>query len=145
MAHDHDHHHHHTEDVVQQERIVREELDAAGQSLTRALQVSFTILKGIIVVLLIVFAFSGIFQVQQDEQALLLRFGKIQGPVEDPVLKPGIKFAFPEPINEVIRIPVKRELSIPIDTFWYFESERDKLSEVKRTVTSPLDPLNDGY
>ena len=144
MAHDHDHHHH-TEDVIQQERIVREELDAAGQSLTRALQVSFAILKGIIIVLLIVFAFSGIFQVEQDEQALLLRFGKIQGPAEDPVLKPGIKFAFPQPINEVIRIPVKRELSIPIDTFWYYETEQEKLSPVKRVVTGPLDPVIDGY
>lgn len=144
MAH---HHHHHSSEAPKQhdERILDEQLDAAGKSLTRALQVSFTILKGIIVVLLFLFAFSGIFQVQQDEEALKLFFGEIDGPVEDPVLKPGIKFAFPEPIHEIIRIPVKRELSIPIDKFWYFESERDKLNPVKRPVSGPLDPLMDGY
>lgn len=141
------HHHHHrpSESPEQRERILQEELDAAGQSLTKALQVSFTILKGIIIVLLIVFACSGIFQVQEGEQALKLFFGEIDGPVEDPVLKPGIKFAFPEPIHEIIRIPVTRELSIPIDTFWYYESPEEKIRQVKRTVTGPLDPLMDGY
>ena len=118
-----------------------EQLDAAGQSLRRALKTSFMILKVIIVVLLTVFACSGIFQVQQDEKAILLQFGEIKGPVLDP----GIEFAFPEPINEIIRIPVKRELSIPIDSFWYYESPQEKLNPVKRTVTKPLDPLEDGY
>jgi regulator of protease activity HflC (stomatin/prohibitin superfamily) len=79
--------------------------------------------------------------VQQDEEAILLQFGKIKGSV----IKPGIKFAFPEPINEIIRIPVKRELAIAIDSFWYYETEEEKLSEVKRMVTGPLDPLKDGY
>ncbi len=125
----------------QDERILDAQLDAAGQSLRRALKMSFSILKIIIIVLLTVFVCSGIFQVQQDEKAILLQFGEIKGPVLDP----GIKFAFPEPINEIIRIPVKRELSIPIDSFWYYESERDKLNPVKRTITEPLDPLKDGY
>jgi membrane protease subunit HflK len=125
----------------QNERILDEQLDAAGQSLRRALKMSFSILKVIIVVLLIVFSCSGIFQVQQDEEAILLSFGKIKGPV----LKPGIKFAFPEPINEIIRIPVQRELSIPIDSFWYYENPKDKLNPVKRPATGPLDPLVDGY
>jgi membrane protease subunit HflK len=140
-------HHHHGQKCCssgtsgQDERILDEQLDAAGQSLRRALKMSFSILKIIIVVLLIVFACSGIFQVQQDEKAILLQFGEIKGPVLDP----GIKFAFPEPINEIIRIPVKRELSIPIDSFWYFETPQEKLNPVKQLVTKPLDPLIDGY
>ncbi|MHC5088317.1 MAG: SPFH domain-containing protein [Planctomycetota bacterium] len=143
-----DHHHHHGSGCCsssgpseQNERILDEQLDAAGQSLRRALKMSFTILKGIIAVLLVVFACSGIFQVQQDEEAILLQFGKIKGPV----IKPGIKFAFPEPINEIIRIPVQRELSIPIESFWYYETPEEKLREFKRQVTGPLDPLKDGY
>ncbi|MHC4834646.1 MAG: SPFH domain-containing protein [Planctomycetota bacterium] len=143
-----DHHHHQGSGCCsssgpseQNERILDEQLDAAGQSLRRALKMSFTILKGIIAVLLVVFACSGIFQVQQDEEAILLQFGKIKGPV----IKPGIKFAFPEPINEIIRIPVQRELSIPIESFWYYETPEEKLREFKRQVTGPLDPLKDGY
>ena len=145
---EHDHHQHQpgqkccSEGHSQQdERILDEHLDAAGQSLRRALKMSFAILKVIMVVLLVLFAFSGIFQVQQDEEAILLQFGKIKGPV----LKPGIKFAWPEPINEIIRIPVQRELSIPIDSFWYFESPEEKIRQVRRPVTGPLDPLKDGY
>lgn len=123
-----------------------DQLDAAGKSLTRALQVSFSILKLIMVVLLVLFLFSGVFQVQQDEEALLLRFGRIVGPAEDPVIKPGIRFAFPEPINEIIRIPVKREQSLSIDNFWYFETEQEKLNPRPASqVTGPLDPVMDGY
>jgi len=142
-----DHHHHHGQKCCsgghsqQNERILDEQLDAAGQSLRRALKMSFSILKIIIIILLVVFACSGIFQVQQDEEAILLHFGEIKGPV----IKPGIKFAFPEPINEIIRIPVQRELSIPIDSFWYYEDPREKLNPVKRPATGPLDPLKDGY
>ncbi|MHC5145374.1 MAG: SPFH domain-containing protein [Planctomycetota bacterium] len=142
-----DHHHHHGQKCCssgssgQDERILDEQLDAAGQSLRRALKMSFSILKIIIAVLLVVFVCSGIFQVQQDEKAILLQFGEIKGPVLDP----GIKFAFPEPINEIIRIPVKRELSIPIESFWYYETPEEKLNPVKRMVSGPLDPLKDGY
>lgn len=141
-----DHHHHlHDKGKTPQRELPAEPLDASAKSLTQALHVSFSILKVIMIVLLVVFACSGIFQVQQDEEALLLFFGRIQGPAEDPVLKPGIKFAFPEPIHEVIRIPVKREQSLTINSFWYFETEEEKLRPVKAPVTGPLDPLKDGY
>jgi regulator of protease activity HflC (stomatin/prohibitin superfamily) len=142
-----DHHHHHDQKCCsaghsqQDERILDEQLDAAGQSLRRALKTSFWILKFVIVVLLAFFIFSGVFQVQQDEEAIRLHFGDIKGDV----LKPGIHFAWPEPIDEIVRIPVQRELSIPIDSFWYFETEQEKLNPVKRPVTGPLDPLKDGY
>jgi modulator of FtsH protease HflK len=123
-----------------------EQLDAAGRSLVRALQVSFTILKVIMVVLLVMFLFSGVFQVEQGEEALLLRFGKIVGPIEDPVYKPGIWLGLPEPIHEIIRIPVTREQSLAIDSFWYFETEREKLNPRPASqVTGPLDPVVDGY
>ena len=73
-----DHHHHQGQESCssgssgQDERILDEQLDAAGQSLRRALKMSFSILKIIIAVLLVVFACRGIFQVQQDEKAILL-------------------------------------------------------------------------
>jgi membrane protease subunit HflK len=147
-----EHHHHHPNSKCcsghgpQPDGPAQEPLDAAGQSLTRALQVSFSILKLIMIVLLVLFLCSGIFQVQQDEKALLLRFGRIVGSAENPVIEPGIRFAFPEPINEVIRIPVTREQSLSIDGFWYFETEREKLNPTPASqITGPLDPVTDGY
>ena len=143
----HHHHHNHKHNHSEDERILQEQLDTAGKSLTRALQVSFIILKVIIVVLLIIFLFSGVFQVQQDEEALQLRFGKVKGhgPESDPVLKPGIKFGWPEPIDEIIRIPVQREQTLAIDSFWYYETEREKRAKEKLPKTGPLDPVLDGY
>ncbi len=143
-----DHHHHHCshETPEEQDRLLAEQLDEAGRSLTRALHVSFNILKLIMFVLILLFIFSGFFKVQSDEQALLLRFGKIQGTAEDQVIKPGFEIALPQPINEIIRIPVERVQSMDIDSFWYFETEAEKLNPTrKRQVTGPLDPLKDGY
>ncbi len=145
-----DHHHHHQrcshESPEEQDRLLAEQLDEAGKSLTGALRVSFNILKLFMFVLLLLFVFSGIFQVQSDEQALLLLFGKIQGSAENPVIEPGFEMAFPEPFNEVIRIPVQRVQTIDIDSFWYAETDAEKMNpNLKRTVTGPLDPLTDGY
>ncbi|MBL7214733.1 MAG: hypothetical protein ISS71_03535 [Phycisphaerae bacterium] len=142
---DHPHHHHH-EDDAEQEQLLSEQLDAAGKSLTGALQISFTILKLIMIVLVVLFVLSGIFQIQPDEQALLLRFGKIQRPDGNPVINPGFEMAFPEPIDEIIRIPVKKVQTMEIDSFWYFETPQEKLNpDLKRRVTGPLDPLREGY
>ena len=81
-------------------------LDTAGKSLSDALHLSFTILKVIMVVLVILFLTSGIFRVQEDENALVLQFGKIRGNVsENRVPKPGLHWAWPEPISEIITIP----------------------------------------
>lgn len=143
---DHHHHHHHHEDEAQRDRLLDEQLDAAGKSLTGALQVSFTILKLIMIVLVALFFLSGVFQVQPDEQALRLHFGKIRGTAENPVLMPGFHIAYPEPVDEIIRIPVKKVQTMEIDSFWYFETPQEKLNpDLKRNVTGPLDPLRDGY
>ena len=141
-----DHQHHHHTDDVEQDQVLSEQLDTAGKSLVKALQVSFNILKLIMILLIVLFIFSGLFQVQPEEQALLLRFGKIQGAAESPVIDPGFKMAFPEPINEVVRIPVKKVQTMEIDSFWYYETPQDKLNpDQKRPARGPLDPLKDGY
>lgn len=143
---EHPHHHHPQEDPEQRDRLLDEQLDAAGRSLTGALQVSFTILKLIMIVLIVLFALSGIFQVEPDEQALLLRFGEIQDVDGDPVIDPGFNIAFPEPIDEIVRIPVKQVQTLAIESFWYFETEQEKLNpNLRRRVSGPLDPARDGY
>jgi len=150
MAHTHNHNEHcpcQGGEVPQgqsEKRLV--ELDAAGQSLTNALRVSFTILKVIMALLVFLFAVSGVFRVQPQEEALVLQFGKFRGEGEDRVLRPGLKFAFPEPISEVVRIPVQHVQTLTVESFWYFETEQEKLSRsTPRVVVGPLNPLRDGY
>jgi len=120
-------------------------LDTAGKSLSDALRLSFTILKVIMVVLVILFLTSGIFRVQEDENALVLQFGKIRGKVsENRVLKPGLHWAWPEPISEIITIPVTKVQTLAINSFWYFETDAEKLGGSGRPGQT-LNPAKDGY
>lgn len=123
----------------------QEELDVANKSLTDALGVSFSILKIIMVILVILFISSGIFSVQSEEQALVLRLGKIRGVGESRLLGPGFHWAFPEPIDEIVRIPVKKVQSLGIDSFWYFMTEEEKLGQATRYVPPTMNPTKDGY
>jgi modulator of FtsH protease HflK len=120
-------------------------LDTAGKSLADALRISFTVLKVIMVVLVVLFLTSGIFRVQEDENALVLRFGKIRGNIsEDRVLGPGLNWAWPEPISEIITIPVTKVQALAINSLWYFETDAEKLGRPGRAQTT-LNPAIDGY
>ena len=123
------------------------ELDAAGRSLSEALQISFVILKVIMIVLVVAFLASGIKTVDSNERALVLRFGKIRGLGEKRLLGPGLHRIFPYPIDEIVKIPVETQVNLPIDSFWYFQTQSEILSGKMRPVrpSQPLNPLRDGY
>ena len=147
-THDHDHDHGHGHDHADGEaanRPLLEEMDAGQRSLTDALRLSFGILKLIMLAVTVLFLASGIFNVGPNEKALVLTFGKVRGAGESRVKGPGLHWTFPEPISEIIRIPVERVQGLSLDSFWYHETPQEKLSG-KRIVTSQeLNPLVDGY
>ena len=120
----------------------RDELDAAGKSLSEALRISFIILKVIMIVLIVAFLASGFETVDSEEQAIVLRFGRIQT-----ILDPGPHWILPYPIDEIVKIPVKTQVNLPINSFWYYQSQADMLAERQRPVRpdQPLEPLRDGY
>ncbi len=127
------------------------EADLAGEFLARALKHSFIILKIIMVIMVILFITSGIFRVEQDENALVLRFGRIQefrssetGELYS-ALGPGLHWNWPEPITEIIKIPVKKKQTVAIDSFWYYQSEAEKLGTTPGYAGPTLDPRKDGY
>ena len=123
------------------------QLDAAGKSLSEALRISFVILKIIMIVLVIVFLASGLRTVASDEEALVLRFGKIRGVGEERLLRPGLHWVFPYPIDKIVKIPVEKKVNLAINSFWYFQSEPEIVSGKKRQVrpNEPLIPTRDGY
>ena len=89
MADHHHHHHSHGEPSGPEEPF-----DPANQSLSDALRASFRILQFIMIIVLIFFLASGMFQVdQKKEEVVLLRFGEIQG-----VYKEGIHWGWPYPV-----------------------------------------------
>ena len=124
-----------------------DELDAASKSLSEALRISFIILKVIMIVLVVAFLVSGFETVGSEEQAIVLRFGKIRGVGEKRLLGPGPHWILPYPIDEIVKIPVKTQVNLPIDSFWYFQTQSEILSGQQRPVppNQALEPLRDGY
>jgi len=123
-------------------------LDAAGKSLSEALRISFVILKVIMVVLVIIFLASGFRKIYPDEQAIVLRFGKIRGIGKERLLDPGLHWVFPYPIDEIVKIPVQKKVNLPINSFWYSQTTRDLLGEGPRrrqSTRDKLNPVTDGY
>ena len=126
------------------------ELDAAGKSLSEALGISFVILKVIMAVLILAFLASGFKTVGSDEQALVLRFGKIRGVGEGRVLKPRTRpyWIIPYPVERMVKIPVEKKVDLAIRSFWYYQSKEEMLMEasIQKTRFLPeLDPIKDGY
>lgn len=126
--------------------VLPDEFDAAGKSLSEALRISFIILKVIMIVLIVAFLASGFKTVGSEEQALVLRFGKIQGVGEERLLGPGLHWILPYPIDEIVKIPVEMKVSLAVDSFWYHESTKEKLTgQTRIRPKDPLKPLVDGY
>jgi regulator of protease activity HflC (stomatin/prohibitin superfamily) len=88
--------------------------------------------------------------VGSDEQALVLRFGKIRGVGENRVLKPRTRpyWIFPYPVDTMVKIPVEKKVDLTVRSFWYYQSPERMLSEpsIEKTRFLPeLDPIKDGY
>ncbi len=116
--------------------------DVASQALNEALRVSFRILKFAMLLVIVLFLFSGVFTVGQHEQAFVLRFGRLVTDREGKgVLGPGLHFAWPFLVDEVVRFPVMRDLSLPLDSFWHEEQPR----ELGRRTPPGLAPDRGGY
>ncbi|MBN4058855.1 hypothetical protein JYU10_00130 [bacterium AH-315-J04] len=119
-----------------------EPLDAANESLSDALISSFRILKGIMLVLMFLFIFSNVRGVDTSEQALQLRLGSLYD-----VHDPGLVWAMPYPIDEIVPMPTKKsnELLITSHSFRRHSSEIGiPLAVIARDVTEGLDPVHDG-
>ncbi len=124
------------------------DIDIAGRFLSEALRKSFVILNIIMLLLVAIFLASGFITIEPDEQALVLRFGKIRGTAEARTLGPGLHWVFPYPIDEVIRIPTEKIVNIPINSFWYYQTAADMLPKTEKDRTPPpptLRPSIDGY
>jgi regulator of protease activity HflC (stomatin/prohibitin superfamily) len=118
--------------------------DQAYKFLSDALRASFTLLKIIIVVLLALFLLSGFQTVGPYEKALVLTFGKISGEGENRVLEPGLRWVWPYPIQEIVRIPVEKKSNVALESLWYYERPEDKLQS-KQNFGPTLNPLVGGY
>ena len=86
------------------------------QSFTQVLEYIIKYFKWIVAFACVLIVLSGIYRVESNEVAVVLRFGRLVGNTPDEqIKKPGLHFAFPFFVDEVFNIPVhtvhEREIS----------------------------------
>jgi len=145
--HDHGHDHHgHDHDPAKPAAAPLEGAEDAGtQALSDALKSSFAIVKVIMIGLVLVFLFSGFFVVGPQEKAIKLRFGVPVGGGEGKLLGPGPHWAFPPPIDEVVRIPVGQVQAISSSVGWYATTAAAEAAGTEMPPGDSLRPVQDGY
>jgi len=94
-----------------------------------------------IATMMLLYGISGITIVKSDEVAVILRWGRLVGTT--PALQehgPGLLFAFPRPVDRVVRVQVKHVWEMPVRTLaGYFDDDEGVGDE------NTLSPLTQGY
>ncbi len=136
------HHHHSHRDP----EVIDAPLDAANQSLADALRASFSVLKFIMVVLVALFLLSGVQFIDDREEAVVLRFGEFVDRDRDRTRSrpPGMSIAFPYPVDETLRVPVRQDNVVIVDDHFVALKEREKGRPLSELARPTLDPLRDG-
>ncbi len=141
--HGHDHHGHHHHGPSAAVEALEEPMDAANKALGDALQVSFRILKGIMVVLVLLYLVSNLKCIQGHQNALVMRLGRLMPGTHDA----GLVRAWPFPLEEVLILPTKQANTINIQSHTFYRREDEigrDLSMIYRGDHGGLDPSLDG-
>jgi membrane protease subunit HflK len=88
----------------------------------------------------LLYAVSGVTIVKPDEVAVILRWGRLVGAT--PALQehgPGLLFALPRPVDQVVRVPVKHVREVEVSTLTAARTEYGDLLGVG------FDPVKQGY
>lgn len=116
-------------------------MDPAHQSLADALRITLRLVQLGMVVLAVLFLFSGAKTINEGETGLKLRFGRVVASE----LAPGFEWSWPYPIGDLIKIDTgSRRISLD-SQFWPFlrPQERERPIEELGGRTE-LDPARDG-
>lgn len=127
--------------------------EAGAQAMSEALRGSFVFIKAVMVILALVFLFSGFFTLKPQEQAVVLRFGKLSRPITfgkpagvgGVLQQPGLYLAWPSPIDEVKRIAAGRLQTVESTAGWYAVTAGQEASGQEPPAGPTLSPARDGY
>jgi len=120
-------------------------LDSESTALAEALRGSFAVVKVVMVVLVGVFLISGFFIVEEQEKAIILRFGKPVGEGEQALRSAGFHLAWPYPIDEVIRIPITEIQQVRSTVGWFAQTPEQEALDQDGFAGPSLNPAMDGY
>ncbi|MHC4908220.1 MAG: SPFH domain-containing protein [Planctomycetota bacterium] len=125
---------------------IREAMDPANQSLADALRLSFKVLQVVILVLVVMFLFSGWQEVKEGETGVLSVWGDIVDIDADPELPTGVHFsAWPYPAGEFHIIKQSQRLISMDETFWPWSRQNTVEESIQAaSVNDRLRPGRDG-
>lgn len=119
-------------------------VDPAAESLAAALHASFKVLRLIMIALVLAYLGSGVFVVGAGEQGLIARFGKLRtGADGSAVLGQGPHFAWPDPLDEKIRLAGK-ELLLEVRAFMFKPRGGDEAKDLSEMMPASRDALKPG-
>jgi len=119
-------------------------IDPAQESLSQALRAGFNVLRVIMVVLLVAYLLSGLFQVNPGEQGLIVRFGKLRTTADGQsyVFREGWHASLPDPFEEKIRIS-GQNYKVRLETFSFPLKEAEQKKELSDIDLSTAVPGRD--
>lgn len=115
-------------------------VDPAQESLVSALRSSFAILRLIMILLVVLYLISGVFQIQPGDQGVIARLGVLvnNSATGTPVFTQGwIWWALPDPFDEKIRIS-GRIHTMETDTFLFKRRQEDIDDKTDIATIRPL-------
>ncbi len=119
--------------------------DPSSQALNEALGSSFLLVRVLFVILVAAFVFSCVFTVEPNEVAVLLRFGKPVGTGADILRRPGLHWAFPYPVDEIVRIRTGETKTVRATNAWFLTSADSEAMGSEPPALATLSPGADGY
>jgi membrane protease subunit HflK len=142
---EHEHHDHEHAEETSKAPVPLMPDDAGSKALSDALSSSFWIVKILMVALVGFFFLSGMFTVGPQQRAVLLRFGKPVGQGEKALLGPGFHWAFPAPIDSVVKIPFSEVQSADSTVGWYAVTAAQEATGAVPPPRDTLDPAHESY
>ncbi len=130
------------------EQAARLGADPAQQSLVQALRASFNILRVLMIVLVVLYIFSGVFRVEPGQQGLVARLGKLlENPAtESYVFRPGWHWRMlPDPFDQKYIVPGQVQ-TVTITTFMFQHPEAGTTKDLADIIraSGELEPGRDG-
>jgi len=119
--------------------------DARAQALSEALRSSFDIVKFLMALLVAAFVLSGVFTVKPNQVAIKLRFGRPVGIGAAQLLKPGLHWKLPYPIEDVVYVPVGESHTVTSTAGWYAQTEAEAATGQRPQALGLLRTGVDGY
>ena len=131
--------------------IANQESPAAGlQSLFKMLRILFFCFLTLIIAVFVYFLFSGIFRVDEQNEAMLFRFGRLQEYSTDygtsAILQSGKWYwAWPYPIDEIIMIPSRKATSVSTGSTFLPWINPAGVKQGQQEMNRPMQTGIDGY